>query len=130
MNINKIDYENFRNAKIEELLGKTLDRIEVIHHEVHIYTNDNKTYILGHRDDCCESVHFIDTVGDINDLLGSPLTLAEETYDESGTEGGHQTYSYYKFATIKGYVTLSWLGESNGYYSETVNIYEIGEGLE
>lgn len=33
--------------------------------------------------------------------------------------------AWYKFGTIKGYVTVRWYGESNGYYSEEVNFERV-----
>lgn len=59
--------------------------------------------------------------------------MAEEITNERNVnpEGvkipGYQdsfTWTFYKLATIKGYVTLSWYGESNGYYNESVS-FEI-----
>jgi hypothetical protein len=65
--------------------------------------------------------------GDISDLIGSPIRMAECVSEEMTQEnsGGEYfesgTWTFYKFATEKGYVTLKWRGESNGYYSESVS---------
>jgi hypothetical protein len=53
--------------------------------------------------------------------------MAEETVTEGEVDGTWDTYTatWYKFATTKGYVTIRWYGESNGYYSERVDFAEV-----
>jgi hypothetical protein len=112
---------NYRN--FNEILGKTLTNIEVNNDkdEILFYT-ENEVYKMFHRQDCCESVEIEEIIGDLEDLIGTPLTMAEEV-TESGENNGWDSYTwtFYKMATIKGYVTIRWLGESNGYYSEDVD---------
>jgi hypothetical protein len=78
-----------------------------------------------HDSDCCETVAIEDVCGDLADLLGTPILHAEEVSStdapvpvgEYGTPESY-TWTFYKFDTIKGSVTVRWLGQSNGYYSE------------
>lgn len=113
---------------ISVLLGQTIVEITGKEGEdkIVIKTND-KTYLMYHEQDCCETVVVEDIVGDLNDLIGSPITMAEEVSQEGESEWGTATWTFYKLATIKGYVTIRWFGESNGYYSESVYFAEILE---
>jgi hypothetical protein len=109
---------------VEELLGKTIASIENYdNYELFFYIVDGERYKMYHEQDCCESVYLEDVIGNLDDLIGSPITMAEEVVQEGeyGVDSYESsTWTFYKFATNKGYVTLRWLGTSNGYYSESV----------
>ena len=113
---------------VEELLGKTLAKItQNGDDELYFTTTDGTTYKMFHYQDCCESVYIEDIIGDLDDLVGSPLLMAEEVTESGETShwGDSSTWTFYKFATAKGYVTVRWYGESNGYYSESVDFVEV-----
>lgn len=120
-------------GSVSELLGKTLSKIERIGNDELIFTleGDEAKYRLYHSQECCEGVNIEDIVGDLDDLVGSPLTMAEETTSDTNPEGVTKdcpddsfTWTFYRFATLKGYVTIRWYGASNGYYSEGVDFEE------
>ena len=109
-------------AETSYLLGKTFIKVEQVEdNELRFYLTDTSYYCYYHEQDCCESVYIESIVGDLSDLVGSEILVAEEstTYGE-GTCGDTYTHTFYKFATRKGYVDVRWNGESNGYYSEKV----------
>ncbi len=96
--------------------------------EIHFECSDGTTYKMYHSQDCCESVDVDDVVGDIADILYSPILDAEEVSNSGECENrdGADSYkwTFYKIGTIKGSVTIKWYGSSNGYYSESVTFME------
>ncbi|UNY39974.1 hypothetical protein KLEB273_gp261 [Bacillus phage vB_BauM_KLEB27-3] len=112
----------WNHKDVSSLLGKTLKRVERIKkNELLFETSSGHQYLMCHDQSCCESVYLEDIIGDLEDLVGHPLLMSEVVTEKSKTEDGSQTWSFYKFATIKGDVTLRWYGESNGWYSEEVD---------
>lgn len=121
--------------EFSSLLGKTLVNIVVndAKDEITFTDSDGRVYLMYHNQSCCETVEIESIVGDLNDLLGQPLLMAEEAIsDEAPSDAAvdryrseSETWTFYKLATVKGYVDIRWCGSSNGYYSESVDFREI-----
>ena len=126
--------------QLTDLIGKTLTKVEHVKagpdkdDEIVFTVDDGSQYRLYHNQDCCESVTVEDIIGNLDDLVGAPILMAEEvTYDNQNPVDVEVreryddsfTWTFYKFATVKGYVTIRWYGESNGYYSESVDFARI-----
>lgn len=116
----------FNATPLEDLLGKTLVSIVVNNDktEMDLRASDGAEYRFHHEQWCCESVALEDIAGDLADILNSPILLAEAATNSDEPRPNEDiesfTWTFYKLATVKGRVTLRWLGESNGYYSEEV----------
>lgn len=120
------------NSELKDLKGKIMLSVVNYDDEKLVFTTtENKIYELYHSQDCCESVYIESIVGDLSDLVGEPLLLVEEVTSGENPEGFTEeyqesfTWTFYKFATRKGYVDVRWYGESNGYYSESVDFCEV-----
>jgi hypothetical protein len=116
-------------ADFSELLGKIIIKIESSGDgtDLHFYLSNGAIYQQYHDQDCCESVSIDDIEGDLDDLIGSRILQADESTNTGNSNGESETWTFYKLATIKGYVTIKWYGTSNGYYSESVNFEKIKE---
>ena len=128
-----MNYDNIVDTEkgMELMKGKTFVKVEgsVGSGEMLFVTAEGERFLFAHMQDCCETVDINDVVGDLQDLVGEPLLIAEEVSGEVPADAEHYesfTYTFYKFATRKGYVDVRWLGESNGYYSESVNLFVTG----
>ena len=121
------DYQN--RVDIADMVGKVFTSVKNVGGDELVFENDQERFVFFHSQDCCEHVRIEDIVGDLSDLEGVELLRAEETSnifdvlntsEQEFSESG--TWTFYKFATRKGYVDVRWLGESNGYYSESVDL--------
>ena len=110
------------NQTITNIVGanENSDRVE--------FTLENgKKISMYHCQDCCESVGVDFIKGDINDIIGTPVIEAYEDNEEpKNWDDAPESYTWTNFTIVtkKGKVVIKWLGTSNGYYSESVEVYE------
>jgi hypothetical protein len=95
---------------IDTLIGKT--PVSVQHNQdydqVEFSFSDGSRFVLLHIQDCCETVEIKQIDGDLDDLSGAEIIMAEvvTNIDDDVVD----QWTFYKFATNKGYVTISWSG--------------------
>ena len=130
-----MDYNNIVDTQkgMALMLGKTFVQVTgaVGNFDLLFETAQGERFMFSHQQDCCERVDINDIVGDLEDLVGEPLLVAEQVEGETPVDFNEReyesvTWTFYKFATRKGYVDVRWLGESNGYYSEGVDLFVEG----
>jgi len=67
------------DVEAKHFLGKTFVSVEKQgDDEIHFETDNGEHYKMYHSQDCCESVSIEDICGDLSDLVGSPITIAEK----------------------------------------------------
>lgn len=113
----KTNIENLAGKEVVAVLGGVRDSADAI------YLFSDNTYLhVYHEQDCCENVEIVDEESD--DIAGGVVISFElvEGESESGGDIGYMTWSFVKLRTTKGDVWQRWLGESNGYYSQSVDL--------
>jgi len=112
-------------CKFSEVLGLTFTSVMSSDDEITFTTSSGLVYKLYHEQDCCENVYIESIVGDLQDLVNTPILRAEESKSVSifdpDKDDCSTTWTFYKLATINGYVDIRFCGSSNGYYSEGVD---------
>ena len=120
----KLVKPNRSHCDIKDMVGKKITGIYYDEEYFQIRTDDC-VYAFYHEQDCCESVYLTQVDGISDKIIGSRIVIAEVVTDEKDTENGHITWSFYKIGTNKGMIDFRWRGESDGGYSETVNLVKI-----
>lgn len=130
----KANWINSKEVPFNTLAGLVLIRAERFGDEqIEFETQDGRVFVMHHHQECCEKVEIESIVGDLQNLVGEPILLAEEVSGETAQPDGWTppefeeslTWTFYKLATRKGYVDIRWLGSSNGYYGERVDFVEM-----
>jgi len=104
-------------AELQELVGETFTQVDQDRETLTLTRADGTGFRFHHLQECCESVYLEDVVGDLGDLLGTPVVKAEETSNQEDDAD----WTFYHLATARGTVTLRWCGESS-YYSTRVDL--------
>ena len=128
---------NMEYPKFSDLIGKTFTSFDINSDNdvIEIVCESGERFRLYHHQDCCETVLINDIVGDVADLIGTPILAAEAAESDKRPDGvplrdgsyedESNTWTFYKLRTIKGSVDIRWHGSSNGYYSESVTFAKI-----
>jgi hypothetical protein len=117
----QLDWRN--NIAFEDLKGRTVKAIEVERTTddfIKFAMDNGDVFLMHHSQDCCETVSIEDICGDLEDLIDTPILVAEERTEDLPDQYGDSMWTFYELRTIKGSVTIRWHGSSNGYYSISV----------
>jgi hypothetical protein len=121
--------------EVSSLVGEVLTYIDTDekNDEIMLTTASGRKIRIYHSQDCCESVRIEDTQGNWHDLVGKVIVEASEDVQPSGDPPPEYPDSWTRTALtfrVDGATVISrWIGESNGYYSESVDIEDVTKSV-
>tara|TARA_R100000951_G_scaffold113672_1_gene116162 strand:+ start:92 stop:463 length:372 start_codon:yes stop_codon:yes gene_type:complete len=112
---------------LDNMVGRVVKYVDVDHDQMKITCEDNSVFTFYHEQDCCESVYIYETEGEPMSLKGWKLLLVdmEATREDNAPYDESRTTTVVKFITNENTVSVKWIGESNGYYSESVDLKQF-----
>lgn len=99
-------------AEIQEMIGEIFVSVQGAtagSERIEFQTEDGRRFCFFHEQDCCEAVAVEEIIGDIGDLLNTPIVSATETSNEEKHPTCHglvQEWTFYDFRTHKSTVTI------------------------
>ena len=122
-----------RHVEFSDLVGEVLDAVDIDRGENQILltTRSGRKFLVYHEQDCCESVRIVGQDGSFDELIGKPIVEAKDfavDTGESESDCDSQTTTTLVFRVDDQTVISRWIGDSNGYYSERVDIAELING--
>jgi len=123
--MDNVNFFELKGQIVKEITGLEKDSCEVF-----IRIN-NGTYKLYHEQNCCENVYVENVIGDEKDILNEEIIFAEEDAGANNPDWYTEdrfvscTWTKYVLKTKNASLEFWFLGESNGYYSESVSVEKI-----
>jgi hypothetical protein len=127
------NYDYSDKVPFEELTGKKIISVfqfysNVTENDIFALETDDSYYVMTHYKECCENVSIKEITDDYIDLLKDQIiTKAEVETNKQTDDFNVSKWTFYKLATKKGHIDISWHGESTIYYSLDVNIFKISK---
>lgn len=118
---------NLIEIPFDTLKGRTFSEVFRVEETIVLRELNGAEYRLMHEQNCCEWVTLESIVGDLNYLTFSPILLAESSdgYIQAEDSINGVAWTFYKLATINGYVDIRWIGDTDNRYSEEVYLYRV-----
>jgi hypothetical protein len=110
------------------LKGQIVRKIQALNGDSLSILTDKYEYNLYHAQDCCEYVRIVKIIGDIDNILNEEIIFAEEDGGANDPDwygdnyNDSHTWTKFVLGTKNANVEFWFLGESNGYYSESISI--------
>ena len=111
------------------LKGQIVRKIQALNGDSLSILTDKYEYNLYHAQDCCEYVRIVKIIGDIDNILNEEIIFAEEDGGANDPDWAtdydydySHTWTKFVLATKNANVEFWFLGESNGYYCESISI--------
>jgi hypothetical protein len=134
MEVEMMDIELLERNRVrfDVLVGEVLDAVDIDREENQILltTRSGRKFLVYHEQDCCEKVQIVGQDGSFDKLIGKPIVEARDIAVDTTEEGidDSQTTTTLVFRVDDQTVISRWVGDSNGYYSESVDIAELMSG--
>ena len=113
--------------EFKDLIGETLEYVDQDPelNEILLTTKSGRRIMIYHEQDCCERVRIVDTTGNWHDLIGKVIVEADKLSYRLSDWAESATQTILTFRVDDATIISRWIGESNGYYSERVDIKEL-----
>lgn len=117
------------DVNVKVLEGEILTNIDIDEdkRQMLLTTKSGRVFRFHHKQDCCEDVKIVGLDENFTTLQGKVINeVKEEVVEEENMEDyEHRTKTNFIFKTDENTAICRWVGISNGYYSETVDIDEL-----